>query len=322
MVKEQDMYGWGRHDTLGNFRSVASVTEGQFDATYFVVERPSPDGNGTRLSVERLHERTFAFGAEDAWCVDSGVSTAHTFPNASLKVSAATGDVNLTATGNVFTVDMVGWVIRSGGGIIKITLVTDSFNAKGTVTLAITDLLPNDPLERPDTQPPGTWTLDEPFDIVYGLNHLEGQLVSVLADGGVVNDLVVQNGSITLPELATNVTVGYGYQAQLQTMPLDLGNEISTVQGKRKKVGALTVRVKDSRAIKAGRTFDTVTPIKELNRTTFLGLPIKLVTADERIVMDPLWDVPGQICLQIDDPLPATVLGVVPEVVIGDSGGK
>ena len=54
-------------------------------------------------------------------------------------------------------------------------------------------------------------------------------------------------------------------------MPLDLGNEINSVQGKRKKVGALTVRVKDSRGVKAGMTFETVTPIKELNRATANG---------------------------------------------------
>src|SRR4030095_12640826 len=37
LVKEQDMYGWARHDTVGNFESVCTVTEGQNDATYFVV---------------------------------------------------------------------------------------------------------------------------------------------------------------------------------------------------------------------------------------------------------------------------------------------
>jgi hypothetical protein len=50
-----------------------------------------------------------------------------------------------------------------------------------------------------------------------------------------------------------------------------------------------------------------------------MGLSQPLITADERIIMDPLLDVPGQICLQVDDPLPVTVLGVVPEVVIGDT---
>jgi hypothetical protein len=35
--------------------------------------------------------------------------------------------------------------------------------------------------------------------------------------------------------------------------------------------------------------------------------------------MDPLWDVPGQVCIQVDDPLPATILGVIPEIVLGDT---
>jgi hypothetical protein len=321
LVKEQDMYGWARHDTLGNFKSVCTVTEGTVDATYFVVERPDPVSPGkTRLSIERLADRTFPFGAEDAWCVDSGVASISNFPNASLAVSATTGaNVSLTANPGVFTSGMVDWVIRSGGGIIKVTSVTSGQVAHGNVLQKITDVLPNDALQRPDVALPGTWTLDKPFTKIFGLDHLEGRTVSVLADGGVVNGLVVHNGSVTLPSAATKAVVGYGFQAQLQTMYLDLGNEVNTVQGKRKKVGALTVRVKDSRGLKAGRIFDTVTPIKELNRTTVMGLPTKLITADERIVMDPLWDVPGQICLQVDDPLPSTVLGVVPEIVIGDS---
>ena len=131
--------------------------------------------------------------------------------------------------------------------------------------------------------------------------------------------MVVRDGTIILPAPATKVIAGLAFQAQLQTMPLDIGNEANTIQGKRKKVGALTVRVKDTRGLKAGRTFDLVTPIKELNRVTVMGLPVSLVTSDERIIMDPLWDVPGQICLQVDDPLPATVLGVIPEVVVGDT---
>lgn len=320
LVKEQDMYGWSRHDTLGNFRSVATVTEGQLDATYFVVERPNPNGNGTVRQIERLADRTFQFGAEDAWCVDAGVKTTSFFPNSTLNVSAATGTVQLLSDGGVFDPIRIGWIIRVGGGIIKVTDVTSPTIATGIVIQPITDILPDDPDERPDEAPSGTWTFDKPFTKVFGLDHLEGRPVSVLADGGVVNDLVVQDGTITLPNPATKVIVGYSFQARLQTMYLDLGNEINSVQGKRKKVGALTVRVKDSRGTKAGRTFATVTPIKELNRTTLMGLPITLITSDERIIMDPLWDVPGQICIQVDDPLPATILGVIPEVVVGDTG--
>jgi len=325
VVKEQDMYGWARHDTLGNFTSVATVTEGHLDATYFAVERPTMIAGGNNLMIERLVDRQFPIGAEDAWCVDSGVGTIPNEPASLLVIGIFPGNPNtvpLTTVPGVFIPEMLGWIIRVGGGILKLTLISDASSALAEVIQPITDVFPDDPKHRYKDAPAGTWSLDQPITKVFGLDHLEGQAVSVLADGGVVNGMVVQGGSITLPAPATKIVAGLGFQAQLQTMPLDLGNEVNTVQGKRKKVAALTVRVKDSRGVKAGRTFGTVTPIKELNRTTVMGLAIPLITADERIVMDPLWDVPGQICLQVDDPLPATVLGVIPEVIVGDSGGK
>lgn len=321
LVKEQDMYGWARHDTQGNFTSVASVIEGDLDATYVAVQRPTNVAGGNRLMIERIANRQFPTGAEDAWSVDSGVATVSRMPNAILIIGIFVGNpdlVPIATSASVFTAGMEGWIIRVGGGILKLTLIVDANNAQAQVLQPIKDIFPNDPKKRYKDAPAGTWSLDPPITKVFGLDHLEGQAVAVLADGGVVNGLIVQGGSITLPAPATKVVVGLAFQAQLQTMPLDLGNEINTAQGKRKKISALTVRVKDSRGVKAGRTFETVTPIKELNRTTMMGFPIPLITADERIVMDPLWDVPGQICLQVDDPLPSTILGVIPEVLVGD----
>jgi hypothetical protein len=324
LVKEQDMYGWARHDTVGKFMSVASVTEGGLDATYFAVERPNPTNpNARSMLIERLADREFTFGAEDAWCVDCGVKTTLAFPGGTLIIDLLPDNMcNLLidpAASGPWVPENVDHIVRAGGGIIKTTHFVDSANMLGQVIQPVTDLIPNDPRGRVNRITQGNWTFDKPFTQVFGLDHLEGQQVSVLADGGVVVGLVVAGGSITLPSPATKVVAGYGFQARLQTMYLDLGNETNSVQGKRKKVAALTVRCKDSRGVKAGRTFDTVTPIKELNRVTVMGLPVPLITADERIIMDPLWDVPGQICIQVDDPLPSTVLGVVPEVVIGDT---
>jgi hypothetical protein len=319
ILKEQDMYGWARHDTRGNFLSVCTVTEGPVDATYFVVDRPSPAGAGFARGIERLADRSFQFGADDAWCVDCGLQTVPNEPDATLTPFGSTGDIGFSADSPVFDITMLGWVIRAGGGIATVTSVVDSQTVGAHVTKPITNIIPNDPLGRINSSPPGTWSIDPPFTQVFGLDHLEGQPVSVLADGGVVKGLTVTNGSITLPAPASKIVVGYGFQAQLQTMYLDLGQETNSIQGKRKKVNALTIRVKDTRGLKAGRTFNSLIPIKELNRVTTLDLPIQLITGDERIVMDPLWDVPGQICLQVDDPLPATVLGVIPEITLGDT---
>jgi len=323
ILKEQDMFGWSRHDTFGDFKSVATVTEGTVDATYFVVDRPNPLGPNYPpvKQIERLAEREFPFGAEDTWAVDAGVKTPANTPNATITMTApdATGFVGVTANAAVFSSGMIGWILRAGGGILKVVSFGGTTVVGAKIIQPITELIPNDPQKRPDIQPPGKWSIDQPFMHVFGLDHLEGQKVSVLADGGVVNGLTVVDGSITLPAPVTKVVVGLGFQAQLQTMPLDLGQETNTVQGKRKKIGALTVRVQNSRGVKAGRTFDHLVPIKEMNRVTAMGTASMLITGDERVIIDPLWDVPGQICLQVDDPLPVTVLGVIPEVIIGDT---
>ena len=275
--------------------------------------------------VERVAERTFDFGAEDAWSVDCGLTTPHNTPNSTLQIALASTNtigaaVGLFSPSAPLSGAEIGWVLRAAGGKVTVTHIDGGgLTFQGVISQAFTSILPNDPLNRPTIILSGDWAIDRPLLQVSGLDHLEGQMVAVLADGGVVNGLSVFNGAITLPSPASKVTVGLGFQAQLQTMYLDLGNEINSVQGKRKKVGALTVRCKDSRGVKAGRTFDTVIPIKELNRTTVMGQSVPLITADERIVMDPLWDVPGQVCIQVDDPLPSTILGVVPEVVVGDT---
>jgi len=322
LVKEQEMYGWSRHDTRGKFESVCCVTEGQTDAVYVSVRRPHPIiPNATVVQIERMANREFTFGAEDAWCVDAGSKTIANTPSSALTITPPEfGIVTLIASAATFSSDMVGWVVRADGGIMEVTEFVSTTQLKARIKFPLTQFIPNDPLNRPAPVDPGDWSIDKPFTVVFGLDHLEGQQISCLADGGVVNGLTVVNGSITMPAPVTKVVAGYGFQAQLQTMYLDLGNEAQSIQGKRKKVAALTVRCKDSRGVKAGMTFQTVTPIKELNRTVLMGQATPLITADERIVMDPLWDIPGQICLQIDDPLPSTILGVIPEVVLGDSG--
>jgi len=48
-------------------------------------------------------------------------------------------------------------------------------------------------------------------------------------------------------------------------------------------------------------------------------LVTNLVNGDVRGYNDPLWDVPGQYFIQQTNPYPAFVLGVVPEIEIGDT---
>jgi hypothetical protein len=318
-LKEQQIAGWARHDTQGLFTSVATVQEGTVDATYFVVQRRLPNGTFVQW-IERQMERTFTYGAEDAWGVDAGEGNRSSLPtpNATLTISNSTGTVNITASTSVFNSASVGQVLRAGGGIISITGFTSATQITGTVTKAITQTIPNTSFPVPFA--PGAWSIATPSNQFFGFDYLIGQRVNVVADGSVFKNLLVAaDGSISLPNniLATKVVGGLGFQAQAQTMPLDVGEP--TAQGKRKKIAAMNMKFADSRGLKVGRTFNTVVPMKDLNNTVPFGQPIPLISGEGRVIPDALWDVPGQVCFQVDDPMPVTILGIIPEIVIGDT---
>jgi hypothetical protein len=113
------------------------------------------------------------------------------------------------------------------------------------------------------------------------------------------------------------VVAGLAYTCQLQTLYLDVGEP--TIQGKRKNISAMTVRVDQSRGLKMGQTFDDLTEFKDRNLNT-IGFPIELFTGDDRIIIGGGWNSEGQLCIQQDYPLPATILGVIPEIQVGDTG--
>lgn len=317
-VKEQEIYGWAQHDTLGLFQSVASVTEGQFDATYVAVERFL--GVNPVIWIERFDNRVFPYGTEDAWCVDAGIESSLSTPNANLTPTSNGTQAQFLADQPVFAPSAIGQILRVDGGIATITNFVSSTVVQGTWTQLPNILIPNDPALTPSPATSGNWSITPQSTIFYGLDYLNGFTVSILADGRVQPPQVVAGGSIVLENPATKVIVGLPFTAQLQTMPLDTNVQGGTIQGKRKKIAALGIRMANSLGLSAGRTFGTLVPLKENIFTPItLNSSYPLVTAYERVVMDPLWDVPGQICIQQSNPLPATVLGVIPEIAIGDT---
>jgi hypothetical protein len=160
-----------------------------------------------------------------------------------------------------------------------------------------------------------------PVTSVSGLDHLNGATVSILADGSVSPHQVVQGGSITLPFPATMITVGLPYVSQLQTLCMEPEGMAMQVQDYRKKISAVAVRVADTRGLKVGPNFGDLTEIKERSALVSMGTAIPLFTGDERVVIDNQYLVDDDVCIEQDNPLPCTILGIIPEVSIGDSPG-
>ena len=166
-----------------------------------------------------------------------------------------------------------------------------------------------------------------------GAQHLAGmQVVGIATDSngntaGLVPFTMPVNGTFTLPAPATGaanytyVLVGLAFLPQLQTLALDTGEP--TIQGKRKKITAVTVRCKDALGLQIGGSAQTLVPMKDLVAgnvgTMTNGIVTNLVTGDARTIIDPNWTVPGQYFIQQSNPFPASILGVIPEITAGDS---
>jgi hypothetical protein len=154
-----------------------------------------------------------------------------------------------------------------------------------------------------------------PATVFSGLSHLEGQTVSILADGAVMPQAVVSGGSVTISQPASVVTIGLPITSQLQTLPLAIEMP-GYGQGRPKNVNRVWLRVYESSGIFAGPDFDNLTEAKQRTTEPY-GSPPSLKTDEIEIMVKPSWGNSGAICIQQSDPLPLTVLGMSLEVSIG-----
>lgn len=150
---------------------------------------------------------------------------------------------------------------------------------------------------------------------VSNLWHLAGETVSVLADGAVVSDLVVDatTGKITLPTptTASKVHVGLGYNCDMETLPLaDEGQ--GNGQTERKNVSQVHIRVNESSGVRIGPTFDKLTLMKQRTTEAF-STPPALITGKFKVALTPTWAEDGNVCVRQQDPLPLTVLALAVE---------
>ncbi len=238
------------------------------------------------------------------------------------------------ASGAVFAVDNIGDVIRMGGGVATVTGFTNSHQVVAQITTPITALRPNSN-GKVLPQPAGNWTITTPVSQISMGYYLAGATVTGLADGNPITPrLVSPTGTLMLDTPASSVTLGLGFQAQLQSVYLDVGQP--TVQGQRKKIAAASALVEATRGITMGSNQpdgSTLSPIEVapewLNmsdapvpdtapRTPYNSDTAPLYTGWIRIPVEGGYQKPGQVALQQNLPLPMNILSLVPEPLAGD----
>lgn len=157
-------------------------------------------------------------------------------------------------------------------------------------------------------------------DTISGLSHLEGQTVSVLAEGAVHPDCVVTSGSITLNREVTKAQIGLAYTRDLQTLRLEAGAADGTAQAKTKRIHRMAVRFLSTLGVKMGPTADSLTRIVFRTSSDPAGSAPPLFTGDISFNWEGGYETEGQIYIRCDQPLPCTILALYPQLVTQDRG--
>ena len=153
---------------------------------------------------------------------------------------------------------------------------------------------------------------------ISNLDHLEGQVVSVLADGSTHPDRTVTNGSITLARSSTKVKVGLPYTSILQTMRIDAGSQNGTSQAKTKRIYNITVRLYESIGVEVGPNLNNMEEIPFRSSAQLMNEPIPVFTGDKEVEFRGNYETDGFIFVRQTQPLPLTVLSLYPELITND----
>lgn len=154
------------------------------------------------------------------------------------------------------------------------------------------------------------------FKTITGLNHLNGQSVNILADGFVIKDVVVSNGTITLNSYVTKAIVGLPYETRVETLDINYAGNGNATFGDKRRIVSAVVQFIDSCDCKMGTSNG---PIDEVIFRTNepSGTPTPLKTEKKDINMTSHHNEEEHIVIIQDKPLPFTVSAINQKVSMG-----
>ena len=309
--REQEVVAWHRHIIGGEFgtgdavvESVAVIpTDDSEYELYMIVKRTI--NSATTRYVEYLH--TFNFDQTD--------NTSFNYLDSQLSLSKSqttlTADINATAT----TVPVASVSGLSASGKIKIGGEIISY--AGISSLNLTGCTRGQNITTATSHLSGAVT-KEVVNIIAGLNHLEGQTVSILVDGATHPTKVVASNQITLDRFGTDVKIGLQYTSILKTMRIDAGSQDGTSQGKTKRIYEVTARLFETVGVEVGPDLDNMERVPFRTSADPMDQGIPPFTGDKEVEFRGNYDTDGFMMVRQTQPLPLTLLSLYPRLVTND----
>lgn len=312
-LKEQQVVGWHRHTTKGKFLTVAGTQAS--DGLTDLLAGTQRTINGTqRQFIEQLDRRDFDY-PEECFFVDCGLTRDE--PITVTNINNATGVVTAPAHG-LADGDVIKFYqatkadeegdpkyheINSGRFIVD-NATTDTFTLIDEDTETTTDTT-----EFADYLSFGV--VRECTATISGLSHLNGEKVTILADGEVIDPILVSGGSITLPYKAGLVHAGLAIPtARLTPMAPEQQLPTGTLQDKTRQINSCFIRWDRTLTLRVGPNSRKMEDIAFRSEERW-GEPVGLQTGFRSIPLQNSDDRNGILTVEIVDPLPCTVQAMI-----------
>lgn len=153
---------------------------------------------------------------------------------------------------------------------------------------------------------------------ISGLEHLEGETVSIVADGGVVPDDTVVGGAVTLDAAASVVQIGLAYTPAWESLSGDEGAADGTAQGKKRRINKLTVLLYQTLGLWVGPDADNMDLVEFRDGDDLMDTPPPIFDGEKKVAWPGGYESKAAVRIEQRLPFPMTVLGVAPRLVTQD----
>jgi len=207
-----------------------------------------------------------------------------------------------------------------GNGVVESIAITPS-TSEDIITVTVKRTISGSTKRTIEQMQPRKWTGTNYFFVdsgiidtsgtttITGLDHLEGETVSVLVDGALQSSKVVLSGQITIDEAGTRVVVGLPYEYNVSPMRLDVnGSTYGTI----KKISEVVVSFFETLNAKYGdgtRQYDI-----DWRTTEDYDSPPDLFTGDKTLTFDGGFSTEDNLTISGSDPFPCTVRALIPKI--------
>ena len=326
-IPDQKVIAWTRWYTDGKFESTAvarpNIGPSSDDEAYFVVRRVI-NGQVVRY-VERTDSRQFK-DVQDSYFVDAGLTYDNPIEITNIvsgETTTITAEDHGLAVGYEINFSDIRWEKRYDEFFTEISL--DQLNNRtykvksvpSTSTFTLGNFDDSSNIDSTEfTRYLSGGKVRSMVQTLRGLWYLEGKEVVVLADGKVIDNLIVEGGKIVLPYRYGRIHIGLRYISEIETLPLSL--QEPSLQVAPKSMTEVLVRVYQTRGLLlapiGGEFYELPMRTDEI-----WGEPTKLLTGNARIPMTGQWGIDGAFILRQKDPLPMGILSALPTFASGDA---